>query len=139
VHFGESFNHMIKPWILPEFEKLVASGAIRMRWNARVVAIEKARVRVATTRGEEWIPARRVYLMTGYTPEPGLLGELGVPFDATTGVPRHNPATMETSVPNVFVAGVIASGNDANSVFIENGRDHGALIARALSARRGSR
>jgi thioredoxin reductase (NADPH) len=37
---------------------------------------------------------------------------------------------METPVPNVFVAGVIAAGFDANRIFIENGRDHGALIVR---------
>ncbi|MGH7632887.1 MAG: hypothetical protein ACRENC_04105, partial [Gemmatimonadaceae bacterium] len=46
--------------------------------------------------------------------------------------PAHNPVTMETVVPGVFIAGVIASGNDANKTFIENGRFHGDLIARAL-------
>jgi thioredoxin reductase (NADPH) len=43
---------------------------------------------------------------------------------------------METDVDRVFVAGVLASGYDANKVFIENGRGHGALIARRLSAAR---
>ena len=32
----------------------------------------------------------------------------------------------------VFVAGVLAAGNDANKIFIENGKHHGGLIARAL-------
>jgi thioredoxin reductase (NADPH) len=62
-----------------------------------------------------------------------LLDQLGVPRDATTGIPAHDPATMETVVPGVFIAGVIASGNDANKTFIENGRFHGDLIARALT------
>jgi thioredoxin reductase (NADPH) len=35
-------------------------------------------------------------------------------------------------VERVFVAGVLASGYDANKVFIENGRGHGVLIARRL-------
>ena len=39
---------------------------------------------------------------------------------------------METPVKGVFIAGVLASGNDANKIFIENGRDHGELIAAAL-------
>jgi thioredoxin reductase (NADPH) len=39
---------------------------------------------------------------------------------------------METPVPGVFIAGVLASGYDANKIFIENGRDHGVLIAKAL-------
>ena len=43
---------------------------------------------------------------------------------------------METDVERVFVAGVLASGYDANKVFIENGRGHGALIARRLAASR---
>ncbi len=36
-------------------------------------------------------------------------------------------------VPSVFIAGVLASGFDANKVFVENGRGHGALIAQALT------
>jgi thioredoxin reductase (NADPH) len=38
-------------------------------------------------------------------------------------------------VPGVFIAGVLASGNDANKIFIENGRDHGELIAAELRRR----
>ena len=36
-----------------------------------------------------------------------------------------NVVTVE---PGVYLAGVIAAGNDANKIFIENGREHGALI-----------
>jgi thioredoxin reductase (NADPH) len=71
--------------------------------------------------------------MTGYTPKPGLLGELGVPFDAVSGVPAHNAETMETPIAGVFVCGVMTSGHNANGIFIENGRGHGELIARALA------
>ena len=39
---------------------------------------------------------------------------------------------METNIPGIYIAGVLASGNDANKVFIENGRGHGVLIAAAL-------
>jgi thioredoxin reductase (NADPH) len=76
-----------------------------------------------------------VYLLTGYTPAPGLLGDIGVPFDEVTGIPAHDPATMETPIRGVFVAGVLTSGKKANGVFIENGRGHGALIAAALKRR----
>jgi thioredoxin reductase (NADPH) len=72
--------------------------------------------------------------MLGYMPEVGLLRDLGVSIDTETGIPRHDPATMETAVPGVFIAGVIASGYDANKTFIENGRFHGDLIARRLAA-----
>jgi hypothetical protein len=47
-----------------------------------------------------------------------------------TGIPHHDPATMETNVPGVFIAGVLSAGFNANKVFIENGRGHGdRLIA----------
>jgi len=72
--------------------------------------------------------------MTGYLPETGLLAQVGVPIDVTTGIPQHDPATMATPVPGIYLAGVIASGFQANRIFIENGRDHGDLIAAHLQA-----
>jgi len=139
VHYEPSFvSHVIKPWIMPEFERQVAAGEIRLRWNARVTAIQPGLVHVSAAGASTTLPGEQVYLMTGYTPQPGLLGELGVVFDAATGVPEHNPATMETPVPGVFVAGVLTSGLKANGVFIENGRGHGALVAAALAARGGA-
>lgn len=134
VHYEPGFvSHVIKPWIFPEFKRQVAAGEITIRWNSRVKAIEPTVVHVASDGRADTIPAQRVYLMTGYTPRPGLLGELGVAFDPATGIPEHDPSTMETPVPGVFVAGVLTSGRKANGVFIENGRGHGALIAAALA------
>jgi thioredoxin reductase (NADPH) len=136
VHYEAGFvSHVIKPWIMPEFERQVAAGEIALRWNTRVTGIDSTRVRVVTDGVTDSLQAELVYLMTGYTPRPGLLGELGVPSDEETGIPAHNPETMETSVPAVFVAGVLTSGKKANGVFIENGRGHGTLIARALASR----
>jgi len=72
--------------------------------------------------------------MTGYLPETGLLERATVPIDATTGVPTHDSATMATPVAGIYLAGVIASGFDANKIFIENGRDHGDRIAAGILA-----
>jgi thioredoxin reductase (NADPH) len=138
VHFEAAFTHVIKPWILPEFEERVRTGAIALRWNARVTSIEPGVVDLRVNGEAVALPAQRVYLLTGYTPAPGLLGALGVPFDERTGIPAHDPATMETPIRGVFVAGVLTSGKKANGVFIENGRGHGALIAAALRARSGT-
>ena len=58
------------------------------------------------------------------------LRRLGVEVDDSSGVPRHDPSTMETNVPGIFIAGVLAAGFDANRIFIENGKLHGqALVA----------
>jgi len=71
--------------------------------------------------------------MTGYLPETGLLEQIGVSIDTDSGIPAHDPLTMATALPGVYLAGVIASGNQANRIFIENGRDHGdAIVAHLL-------
>ena len=71
--------------------------------------------------------------MTGFAPNMELLAQVGVPIDPTTGIPSHDPATLETNVPGLFIAGVVVAGFDANKVFIENGRFHGdKIVARIL-------
>jgi thioredoxin reductase (NADPH) len=135
VHFGPTFDKNIKPWVLPEFERRVKDGEIVVRWNSRVTRIECDRAHLSEPNGTRVVPAQHVFLMTGYTPHPGLLASLGVSTDPASGVPAHDAATMETPTRGVFIAGVLASGFDANKIFIENGRDHGALIARALASR----
>lgn len=135
LHFGPTFDRAIKPWLLPDFEARVKEGAISVQWNARVTAIRAGSVEVSTDGVTTSFPADRVYLLTGYVASSALLESLGVRVDTETGVPDHDPGTMETPTPNVFIAGVLASGYDANRIFIENGRDHGDRICRALRAR----
>lgn len=134
VHFGPTFDRNIKPWIRPTIESRMAAGEIGVRWNATVERIDPACVWLKTEQGPECIPAEHVYLMIGYMPEVELLEGLEVPIDPETGIPAHDPTTMETPLPGVFIAGVIASGYDANKTFIENGRHHGELIARRIVA-----
>lgn len=67
--------------------------------------------------------------MTGFRPDRKLLESAGVQMNDDLNKPVLNPETMETNVPGVYVAGVIASGSNANEVFIETGRWHGKLIA----------
>src|SRR5437867_912915 len=83
--------------------------------------IERDTVVITGPNGEEQLPATFVYVMTGFAPQLDLLRELNVPIDPQTGIPKHDPATLETSVPGIFIAGVVIAGYDANKVFIENG------------------
>jgi thioredoxin reductase (NADPH) len=135
VHFGPTFDKRIKPWVLPDFENRVKEGSIATRWNSRIRAINPRSVIVGSGADEEALPASRVYLMTGFAPNMALLAAKGVPIDATTGIPEHDPETLETSVPGIFIAGVVVAGYDANKVFIENGRFHGdRIVARITGA-----
>jgi thioredoxin reductase (NADPH) len=128
VHFGPTFDKKIKPWVLPDFENRVKEGSIAVRWNSRVIRIEGDCVSILTDEKPQQLEATRVYLMTGFAPDLQLLRQVGVPIDRATGIPAHNPETLETQVPGVFIAGVVVAGNDANKVFIENGRYHGDKI-----------
>ena len=137
VHFLPELDPNVKPWVRPDIEARIREGSIAARFGARVVRIEPHRVIARMDEGGEEValPAEHVYAMTGFLPNTRLLEQLGVPLDPVDGIPAHDPATMETSVPGVFIAGVIASGNHANRIFIENGRDHGRQIASCLTGR----
>ena len=136
VHFGPTFDKKIKPWVLPDFTNRVKEGLISASWNTRVKAIRPREVIVDVEGREQCVKADRVYVMTGFAPSLELLRATGVPIDEETGVPRHDSATLETTVPGVFIAGVVVAGYDANKVFIENGRYHGdRIVARLLGQR----
>jgi len=136
VHFGPTFDKKIKPWVLPDFTNRVKEGHIAVKWNSRIKAIEPNGVVLVTDNREQRLRADRVYVMTGFAPSLGLLRETGVPIDPATGIPEHDPETLETAVPGVFIAGVLVAGYDANKVFIENGRYHGDRIVARLSGQR---
>ena len=132
VHFAPTLDGNVKPWVRPEIEARLRDGVIGARFESRVVAIEPESVVVEGPAGTERIAATQVYTMTGYLPETGLLEQIGVPIDPDSGIPAHDPLTMATPLPGVYLAGVIASGNQANRIFIENGRDHGDAIVAHL-------
>lgn len=139
VHFGDGFDRTVKAWVLPDIINRVKEGSIGVRWRSRVRAITPTRVDISSdeTGESELVPADAVLAMTGYHADTTILQRLGVPVDPKTGVPAHDEATMATPVPGCYLAGVIASGNDANRLFIENARGHGELIVRHLLQVRG--
>ena len=134
VHFGEGFDRTVKAWVLPDILNRVKEGSIQVRWRTRIRAITPTHVDVVSdgTGASEMLPADAVLAMTGYHADTTLLQGLGVPVDFATGVPAHDETSMATPVPGCYLAGVIASGNDANRLFIENARGHGELILRHL-------
>ncbi|TLS50255.1 YpdA family putative bacillithiol disulfide reductase [Paenibacillus antri] len=137
VYRGDAAKQKIKPWVRPLFEGAVAKGAIGMLYNAQVVEIQPGRVRIRHADGSaETRDADFVLALTGFRPDRTLLGGAGAETKPETGAPVYDPETMETTVKGLYVAGVVASGEDANEVFIETGRHHGTAIARHLCAGR---
>jgi thioredoxin reductase (NADPH) len=138
VHFGEGFDKVVKPWVLPDITNRVKEGSIKAWWGHRVIRITPAAVELESVAGGQRvsIPADAVLAMTGYHADTSLLEGLGVPVDQSSGIPAHDESTMMTAVPGAYLAGVIASGKDANRLFIENARGHGELIVRDVLRRR---
>ena len=129
VYRGSEYSPSVKPWVLPEFDACVRNGEIAMEFESCVTEIREGEV-VINVRGEERVLKNDfVFAMTGYHPDHDFIRAMGVNIDDETGRPQFDPETMETNVENLFIAGVIAAGNNANEIFIENGRFHGKLIA----------
>jgi thioredoxin reductase (NADPH) len=139
AHFTEGLDPNVKPWVMPEIAGRIRDGDIAARFHSRVAEVrpESVVLRSELTGELEEIRNDWVLAMTGYMPRRDLLTRLGVAFDPLTGIPVHDPATMQTDAPGVFIAGVITAGNNANKVFIENGREHGPRIAAFLAGQRG--
>jgi thioredoxin reductase (NADPH) len=139
AHFLHKIDRGVKPWVVPDITNRLEKGDIPMHWGHRVSEIRPGSVVLKSEEGgslteidNDWVVA-----MTGWRPDPVLLRSLGVPVDEETGIPAHDPATMRTEVPGVYIAGVLAAGHNANKIFIENGREHGGRIMADLGTRLG--
>ncbi|MBL3643813.1 YpdA family putative bacillithiol disulfide reductase [Peribacillus frigoritolerans] len=135
LYRGSDYSPSIKPWILPEFESLVRNGTIKMEFNANVDRITEDSVIYHVGDEEKVIKNDFVFAMTGYHPDHSFLAAMGITIDKETGRPAYNEETMETNVKGLYIAGVLAAGNNANEIFIENGRFHGGLIAYHLAVK----
>lgn len=136
VYRGSEYSQSIKPWVLPEFEGVVRNGEVTMHFNTNVKEIREHEIVLERNGQEEVLKNDFVFAMTGYHPDHAFIREMGVTIDEETGRPYYNPETMETNVQGLFIAGVIAAGNNANEIFIENGRFHGDCIAKAIAERK---
>ena len=134
VHFLDQIDSGVKPWIVPDIQNRLKNGEIKAYWEHRVTEIHPTSVVLCKKDSNETIeiPNDWVFAMTGWRPDREFLATLGVTIDEETGIPCHNTETMETDVPGIYVAGVLAAGYNANKIFIENGKLHGAKIIKSL-------
>lgn len=132
VYRGEDYSPSVKPWILPGFDSLVKNEAITMHFEAKVTEITACEIMIEKHGETQTIAHDYVFAMTGYHPDYRFLENMGIDIEADSGCPVYSEATMETNVDGLYIAGVIAAGKNANEIFIENGRFHGAKIAEAI-------
>ena len=132
IYRGSDYSPSVKPWILPGFDSLVKSGEILMKFESEVVNITESTVTVKTNGETFEIANDFVFAMIGYHPDHSFLEKVGITIEEVTGRPLFDDDTMETNVTGLYVAGVVAGGNNTNELFIENGRFHGHVIADAI-------
>ena len=132
VHRGPGFGDSVKYWVKPDIENRVKEGSIAAHFNSNVVEIRASEVVLDSG---VTLPAEGVLLLTGYRADPEFMRRIGVTINAETLEPDYSTDTYETNVPGLFVAGGQLAGKKTGTVFIENGRFHGEVIAKTLAAR----
>lgn len=135
VHRGEGFGESVKYWVKPDIENRVKEGSIAAHFNASITEIRPNEVVLSTG---ATVPAEAVLLLTGYRADADWMRKIGIEIHPETLSPRYNIDTYETNVPGLFVAGGQLAGKRTGTVFIENGRFHGEVIAKALASRLGN-
>lgn len=123
----------VKYWVRPDIENRIKEGSIKAYFNSEVTRIEPDSVEIKTPEGILHLENDFVLAMTGYQPPFDFMKSLGVQFrDDEFHTPIYNDKTMESSVSNLYLAGVVCGGLKTNKWFIENSRVHADLITNAI-------
>lgn len=138
IYRGNEYPKAIKPWILPNFESLVRNEKIEMLFDTDVVKITEDTVVYEQNEQTYEIANDYVFAMIGYHPDYDFLQSIGIEINTNEygTAPVYNKETYETNVENCYIAGVIAAGNDANTIFIENGKYHGGTITQSILSKK---
>jgi len=138
VHRGTELHRHIKYWIKPDIENRIKNGEITAYFSSTVSEITEDAATLNTTNGTKVLVNQFVFALTGYHPDFTFIESLGVKLDESNArCPVCDPATLESNVPGIYLAGVVVAGERTNEIFIENGRFHGNLIAKDLAAKMG--
>ncbi|HEX4284611.1 MAG TPA: YpdA family putative bacillithiol disulfide reductase, partial [Terracidiphilus sp.] len=136
VHRGAEMHRHVKYWILPDINNRVKNGEIKAYFSSNVTNIAEDDVTLTTPTGVVKLANQFVFALTGYHPDFSFIEGLGVTLDKKKDrCPVCDPATLESNVPGIYLAGVIVAGERTNEIFIENGRFHGQLIAKDLRSK----
>ncbi|PIB36695.1 hypothetical protein BFP72_15435 [Reichenbachiella sp. 5M10] len=125
----EAINPRVKYWVLPDIENRIKESSIKAYFSSSIAEIREHEVDIMTPDGLVTIANDFVLAMTGYQPSFPFLEAMGIAIgDDDMKTPQHNPDTMETNVPGLYLAGVVCGGLQTNKWFIENSRVHAEVI-----------
>ena len=133
---GEGIGSRVKYWVKPDIENRVKEGSIKAYTHSALSAIRPGEVDIQTRDGIETIANDYVIALTGYQPSFDFLRQAGIQLSEDDRLqPFYHPATMETNVKNLYLAGVVCGGMNTHVWFIENSRVHAGMIIKNILAR----
>jgi bacillithiol disulfide reductase len=139
VHRGPGMHQNVKYWIKPDIENRIKNGEVKAYFNSCVKEIMPKTVVLATAAGEESIKNDFVLALTGYHPDLDFLRQVGIEVGAPPECrPKVDVNTLESTVPGIYLAGVVVAGTRTGEIFIENGRFHGGQIAADIKLKLGA-
>jgi thioredoxin reductase (NADPH) len=130
---GEGIGSRVKYWVKPDIENRVKEGSIKAYTHSALSAIRQGEVDIQTPDGIETIANDYVIALTGYQPSFDFLRQAGIQLSEDDRLqPFYHPATMETNVKNLYLAGVVCGGMNTHVWFIENSRVHAGMIIKNI-------
>ena len=119
----------VKYWVKPDIENRIKEGTIAAYFDSEIKRITPTTVEFSTPDGAKIIENDFVLAMTGYQPPFEFMTACGIGFQSDDDhTPIYNNQTMESNVPNLYLAGVVCGGLKTNKWFIENSRIHAPMI-----------
>jgi len=134
---GPAIGERVKYWVKPDIENRIREGSIKAYFNTSLTAIREDAIELSTPDGALVLENDHVLALTGYRPDFGWLQRCGITL-STDGLckPFHDPGTMETNVPGLYLAGVVCGGMETHKWFIENSRIHATMIVNDILAKK---
>lgn len=130
---GEGIGPRVKYWVKPDIENRIREGSITAYTHSVLAAIRPGETDILTPDGITTIPNDYVIALTGYQPNFNFLRSTGITLsDDGRLQPFYEPATMETNIKNLYLAGVVCGGMNTHIWFIENSRVHAEMIIRNI-------
>ncbi len=123
----------VKYWVKPDIENRIAEGSIKAYFNSEIIEIKEHSVLFKDENNQiHEIENDFVLAMTGYLPDFDFLKGSGIELNGDCLNPVYNTETMETNIPNLYLAGVVCGGKDTHLWFIENSRVHARMIVNSI-------
>ena len=123
----------VKYWVKPDIENRISEGNITAHFESELVEITENSVIFKNQIGEiQEIENDFVLAMTGYLPDFNFIRKIGIHLAGDGLNPHYNSETMETNIPNLYLAGVVCGGKDTHFWFIENSRIHAEMIIKNI-------